>query len=107
VPLHWLRSMTQRDLALYQRHTARRMFPGRRVEMLLAQVSMVLAQVNGQKDVRLSSFLFDPPEDPEDDADGLVPDAEAAAEALNFRPRARPARTDNPKGDAADGQQPG
>jgi hypothetical protein len=59
VPLHVLRSMPASDLALYQQYSARRMFPGRRVEMLLAQVSMVLAQVNGNK-ATLEDFLFDP-----------------------------------------------
>ena len=107
MPLHWLRGMTQRDLALYARYEARRMLPGRRLELYLAQVSKVLMRVNGAKDAQLEHFLFDPAPDPQPQAEGLKPDAEAAAEALNFRPRKRPPRTDNPNGDAADGQQPG
>jgi hypothetical protein len=58
VPLHHLRGMPQQDLYLYQNYTARRRFPSRRIELLLAQVSMVLAQVHGNK-ARLSDWLFD------------------------------------------------
>lgn len=47
------------DLLLYQDYAARRRWPGRRVELLLAQVSMVLARVNGN-DASLQDFLFDP-----------------------------------------------
>lgn len=67
MPLHQLRSMPLTDLARYQRHTARRMLPGRRLELLMAQVSMVLAQVNGNKDARLAQFLFDPRDPVEDE----------------------------------------
>lgn len=102
MPLHQLRGMPLQDLQRYERYTARRRFPGRRLELLLAQVSMVLAQVNGNKDVRLSTFLFDPP--PEDDMDE-APDPDAVAAALNFAPRKRPPRQDT--GDTQDGQQPG
>lgn len=52
------------DLDLYRQYTARRGFPGRRIEQLLAQVALVLAQVNGAKGLSLADFLFDPP-DPE------------------------------------------
>lgn len=55
--------MPMGDLQLYQRHTARRGFPGRRVEMLLAQVALVLAQVNGNEGLSLSDFLMDPKEE--------------------------------------------
>jgi hypothetical protein len=60
VPLHELRAMPVSDLAIYRRYTARRGFPGRRLELLLAQVSSVLAQVNGNRDARVEHFLFDP-----------------------------------------------
>lgn len=63
MPLHWLRGMPVDDLQLYQRYTARRGFPGRRVELLLAQVALVLARVNGNQDADISDFLMDPPED--------------------------------------------
>lgn len=61
MPLHHLRSLPLPDLHLYQRYTARRGFPGRRIEMLLAQVSLVLARVNGADTTDLREFLFDPP----------------------------------------------
>lgn len=92
--------MPLEDLQAYQAYTTRRMFPGRRMELLLAQVSMVLAQVKGNKEARLASFLFDPPpDDPEDEE----PDPEAVAAALNFTPRQRPPRQDQ-TGDATHGQ---
>ena len=97
------------DLNLYQRHTARSGFPGRRVELLLAQVALVLAQVNGNKDARLTHFLFDPPADEEADADAHPVDPEEAAQqvadALGFAPRRR--RTTQQETQHHDGQQPG
>jgi hypothetical protein len=104
MPLHELRDIPLSDLVIYQRYTSRRMFPSRRFELLLAQVSMVLAQVNGSKEARLAQFLFDPPEQPDDE--GAPPDPDAVAAAMNFRPRKRPPRTDL-NGDGTDGQQPG
>ena len=95
--------MPLEDLRAYQKFTARRKFPGRRLELLLAQVSMVLAQVHGNKDARLVNFLFDPPPDEEPDDE---PDADAVASALNFTPRQRPPRQDQ-TGDLTDGKQPG
>ena len=77
------------------------MLPGRRMEMLLAQVSMVLAQVHGNK-AKLSDFLFDPP--PEDDDEEFASDPDAIASALSFTPRKRPPRADERQDD---GQQPG
>ncbi len=62
MPLHQLRGMPLADLQLYQRHTQRRGFPGRRVELLLAQVALVLAQVNGNQGLSIADFLMDPKE---------------------------------------------
>lgn len=104
MPLQQLRGMSQADLRLYQRYTARRRFPGRRLELLLAQVAMVLAQVNGQK-AALTDFLFDPPPEDDDDAPAAS-DPDAVASALNFTPRKRPPRKDE-TGDANNGEQPG
>ena len=48
-------------MALYQAYTIKRGFPGRRVELLLAQVSQLIAQtMGGAKNTKLSDFLFDP-----------------------------------------------
>ena len=65
LPLSELRRMPLADLQIYERYTARRRFPGRRIEMLLAQVALVLAQVNGNEHLSLQDFLFDP-QDPAD-----------------------------------------
>lgn len=54
------------DLHLYQRYTARRGFPGRRMELLLAQVALVLARVNGNQSADISDFLMDPEDDDQD-----------------------------------------
>ena len=62
-----LRDMSADDLALYQRYTMKRGFPGRKVELLLAQVSQIMAQtMGGAKNTKLSDFLFDPVPEPED-----------------------------------------
>lgn len=52
--------MPMRDLHLYQRYTARRGFPARRIELLLAQVALVLSRVNGNRHAELDDFLMDP-----------------------------------------------
>lgn len=98
------------DLQLYQRYTARRRFPSRRLELLLAQVALVLAQVNGNKDLNLTDFLFDPPPEVDEPQEPLNPEqaAEQVAAFLGYRPRKRrepepqPTTTETP-----DGQQPG
>lgn len=55
--------MPMADVHMYQRYTARRMFPGRRLELLLANLALLLARVNGAEHVTLEDFLFDPPDD--------------------------------------------
>jgi hypothetical protein len=100
--------MPLEDLFVYQRYIRRRLSPGRRIELYLAQVCKVLMQVNGVKDVQIESFLFDPPPDEElSDRESQQPDADAAAAAMNFQPRKRQPRSDKPNGDAENGQQPG
>ena len=87
------------DLLTYRRYTERRRLPSRRIEKLLAQISLVLCQVHGAKDARLSMFMFDPPPD---EAPDEAPDPEAVATAVGFAPRKRPPRQDT--GDTAHGQ---
>ena len=58
-----MRDMPAADVALYQRYTARRLFPGRRLELLLANLALLLARVNGAEHLTLQDFLFDPPEE--------------------------------------------
>jgi len=64
VPLHELRAMPAADLSLYRQYTQRHGSPIWRAEALLAQVALVLAQVNGNKEAKLADFLFEP-NDPE------------------------------------------
>lgn len=53
--------MPASDLHLYQLYIARRGLPSRRLERLLAQVSLTLAQAHGADSAQLTDFLFDPP----------------------------------------------
>ena len=101
--------MTLDDLQLYRRYTARRSFPGRRVELLLAQVALVLAQVNGGKQLTLRDFLFDPPPETDDTEPPLDPEqaAEQVAAFFGYTPRKRRAPHNEPNRDTHDGQQPG
>jgi len=70
------------EFYLWQRYASRRMLPWRRMELLLAQVSLIVSRVmGGNTDARLSDYLFDPPD--EDDGD-----AGDAAEFFAFAPRA-------------------
>ena len=94
-PLHHLRAMPVADLALYQRYTQARGFPGRRQELLLAQVPYVQALTQGAKNLSLSDFLMDPPTSPaaaavdagaDADADA---DADQVAEFFGHKPRPR------------------
>lgn len=96
------------DLQLYQRYTARRGFPGRRVELLLAQVALVLAQVNGGKNLSLRDFMFEPPPGADQD-EPLDPEqaAEQVAAFFGYTPRKRRAPHNEPNRDTNDGQQPG
>lgn len=63
------RVMTKRELERWRLYAGRRMLPGRRVELLLAQIAMLIAQtMGGNKEARLTDFLFDPMDD-DDGAD--------------------------------------
>lgn len=65
IPTHTLAAtLPEREFVAYQRHAARRMLPTRRLEMQLAQLSMLLCKVNGNKDVTLRDFLFEPEDEP-------------------------------------------
>lgn len=69
--------MSEGELSRWARYAGRRMLPWRRVELLLAQVALVVARtMGGANEVTLDDFLFDPPPlDAELDDDGdVVPD---------------------------------
>lgn len=72
--------MPEREFALYQQYAAKRVFPTRRLELYLAQICSVLAQVNGNQDAVIRDFLLDPIDD-----DGET--TEDVAEAFEFNPR--------------------
>jgi hypothetical protein len=75
--------MTEGEFADWQTYAAHRMLPFRRLQMQLAQVALVIAQVNGAKDLRLKDFLFDP--EPElGAAEEMTADEEA--DFFDFRP---------------------
>jgi hypothetical protein len=72
------RAMSERELQRWGQYVQRRMLPWRRMELLLAQIALVVAKtMGGAKDAALDDFLFDPPPlDAELDDDGdAVPDA--------------------------------
>lgn len=78
-PLSVLRDMSADDLAVYRRYIAHKGLPSRRVELLLAQSAMMIAQtMGGAKNVKLSDFLFDPvPDAPEQEQELTVEEIRA------------------------------
>jgi len=80
-----LDEMSTVEFQLWQKYTARRMLPWRRMELYLAQITQHIAvTMGGAKNTRLTDFTFDPIEETED-----------AAEAFGFNPR-KPAREIDP-----------
>lgn len=66
-------AIPERDFLLLQHYAAKRMLPMRRLELHLAQLSLLVATAHGAKDKTLSDFLFDPVDDtPVDDLDAAV-----------------------------------
>jgi hypothetical protein len=53
--------MTERELQEWDVYRQRNMLPSRRLELLLAQVSLMIAKtMGGAKDAKLADYLFDP-----------------------------------------------
>lgn len=75
--------MPEADLRLYQVYATYRMLPTRRMEMHMAQLTRVLAQVHGNKEVMNADFLFDTRA-----PDVVIPEAtaEEAQAAFDFKP---------------------
>lgn len=64
------RVMTERELHEWALYVRRRMLPQRRLELLLAQVALLIAKtMGGVKDAKLSDYLFDPSEELTDEGD--------------------------------------
>ena len=109
LPLSELRRMPLADLQQYQLYEQKHRLPTVRAERLLAQVALVMAQLQGVQNLSLldcMTVLQPPPELPDEEPE---PDPEQAAEqaaaALGYRPRKRKHTTDNR--DTNNGQQPG
>lgn len=73
--------LPERDYWLYHQYALKRSLPSRRMELYLAQISLVLAKVNGNKDSVLSDFLFDPVEEI------VIDDPDDAKDYFGFNPR--------------------
>ncbi len=79
------RVLPESEFRSWQRYAARRMLPGRRIEMQLARIALEIALSRGVQNVALSDFLFDPVDgDGEDEAT-----AEEEAAFFDFKPRNR------------------
>ncbi len=74
--------LTEQSFRLYQEYAERKLLPTRRLQLQLARIAHVSAQVGGaNQSLNLSDFLFDPePWVAEDDL-------EAAKVAFDFKPR--------------------
>lgn len=56
--------MPNADVALYRAYAQKRMLPTRRLEVQLAQVSLLIAKtMGGVTEAEISDFLFDPEDD--------------------------------------------
>ncbi len=81
MPFHRLAAvLPERDFLLYQKYAEKRALPLRRIELHLAQICSVMAQLQGNKNSTLSDFLFDPVEEEELDGDDLL-------DFFDFKPR--------------------
>lgn len=79
-------AMTERDLSRWIAYVRKRQFPSFRLEVYIAKLTMVVAQVmGGAKDAKLSDFILEFDSDaPMEDDDFDVDDVH---EAFDFRPR--------------------
>lgn len=75
------RRLPEADFTLLQVYAAKKMLPSRRIEMYLAQLTSVLAQVNGGE-CTTSDFLLDP----EEESTVESVSAEEAQQAFGFSP---------------------
>ena len=109
VPLGELRRMPFADLQQYLAYAERHRLPAARVELMLAQVALVFAQVNGNQNLGLADFLrpLQPPADEEPEE--IDPEQAAAdvAQFLGYAPRKRRTEQPNKTRDTNDGKQPG
>ena len=78
-----LRSMTEAELHRWMLFAGRHQLPLRRMELMIAQLSMVIARFAGSKNAKAADFLLRAPEEEPEDATPI----DAMKRAFNFRPR--------------------
>ena len=84
------RSMTEDELQRWAVYSTRHALPFRRLELLLAQLCMIVARtMGGVKDAKVADFMLKEPEDEELPTN--VTRLEAARKAFGFAPRKRKA----------------
>lgn len=83
-------SMTEDELQRWTLYARRHSFPFRRIELLLAQLTLVVARsMGGAKNAKVQDFML---QEPEDELPSNVTRIEAARKAFGFAPRNRKAK---------------
>jgi hypothetical protein len=77
------RRMTEAEFRKWQRYASRKALPLTRLELLLAQVSMMVARMGGAKNVTVKDFMLQEPEELPDNVTRI----EVARRAFGFNPR--------------------
>jgi hypothetical protein len=78
-----LRSMTEEELHRWIQYAGRHQLPLRRLELMIAQLSAVIARFAGSKDARVADFLLRVADDEPTNETPI----EAMKKAFAFRPR--------------------
>ena len=78
-----LRSMTEAELHRWMQFAGRHQLPLRRMELMFAQLSMVIARFAGSKNAKAADFLLKAPEEEPEDATPI----DAMKRAFKFSPR--------------------
>lgn len=82
------RSMTEAELQRWSVYAGRHALPFRRLEILLAQLSMIVARsMGGVKDAKVADFMLQEPDDLPDNVTRI----DVARKAFGFAPRKRKA----------------
>ena len=85
------RSMTEAELQRWGLYARRHMFPFRRLELMVAQLAMIMARtMGGAKNAKTEDFMIKTP-DYQDDFPVNVTRIDAARKAFGFNPRKRKA----------------
>lgn len=79
-----LRSMTDAEFRRWMVYAGRRQLPLARIELLLAQLAMVVARMGGSKKAKVADFML---REPEEELPENVTPIEAAKRAFGFNPR--------------------